>query len=372
MRPASDEFAAALTGGQSFVTTAEVLEGGQVAATLNVVAGNVSEDEGRAIRRQAQVTLEDPTGDLVPGTAGDLLHPASGREIRLRRGLVIAGEPELIDQGVFRISRPKVHDAGDSLRITLGLYDRAKQVQRTRWTEPFPIGAGGYADDVLQAILEDRAPWLPTASLAPTDRTVPAVTLGAAADNDPWKDAQQIATAAGLELFMDATGVPTARPVPDVGTSPVVASYHDGAGGTIKAVDRDMDEELTYNGVVLRAEGSEVTPFRVEVWDDDPASPTYYLGAYGKVPYFFASPLVTTQAMGLEAVAAVFRRVHGVGHQVRWTAVPDPRLEAGDVVELTRERSRLARSLEAISARTLDLSAAGDMAATTRQRRAAL
>lgn len=368
MRAVSAAFLEALTKSHRSAMRAVVTNGSTELAELKVVAGNVTADENQAVRRRCSVMLADATGELTPRVASDLLHPASGNELRLERGVVIDGTAELAPLGVFRLSKPKVSDTGEALTISVTGYDRSKAVQRRRWVNPYRIAAGTNVATAVAALIGSRMAGL-TYNLAPTSRTTPNVVLGLERDNDPWKDAQALAAAIGHELYFDAEGIVVMRPVPDPATDPTVAAYSEGTTATILNVERELDDEGTYNGVVVTGQGTGVaTPVRAEAWDTDASSPTYYLGPYGAVPYFLTSSLITTQAQADEAAAALLLRVLGATEQLRVAAVPNPAHEPGDVVAVTRYRAGASGTF-VLSAFDMPLAPDAPMSMTMRARR---
>lgn len=369
MYPVSAGFAAAALKSHTAIFLAEVCDtDGVVLAELKVTGGNVSASESSAIRRTCSVTLVDPTGDLVPEVASDLLHPSAGRELRLYRGISHSSE-ELIPLGVFRMSRPKFSDYEGGLQIHITGYDRAKKIQRNRWTDPYTVEAGTNVATAVRSILLDRLDQ-PEPNLMVTTRTTPTTVFGLERENDPWSDLTSLAAAIGAEVFFDAAGIAVMRPVPDANVDPEVLTFTEGASATLIGLERDLDEERTYNGVIVTGEGAGVaSPVRAEAWDTNTQSPTYYLGDYGKVPYFFHSPLITTTEQAQDAADATLRRVLSSTELLSISAVPNPALEPGDVVRVERDRLHVSAAY-VVSSLTIPLTPEEPMKVSTRQRRA--
>lgn len=316
---------------------AEVVDGaGLVLERLPVLGGRVEADESRLVRRTLELSIADPDGALTPTKAGDLLHPLTGNRLRISRGIL--GSP-LDPLGVFLINRPKVRDSGFGPTLSLSGLDLARAVSRARWTDPYVVAAGQNVAAAGQALLDSRVAGL-RFNLSPTSRITSLAVFGLERDNDPFKDAASLFEAIGHELFFDAAGVVVSRAVPDPAVDPVVASFVEGEGSTLLSVEHDLDADKAYNGVIVVGEGSGVgAPIRADVWDDDPDSPTYYLGAYGKVPYFLTSAFITSQAQALEAGQALLRRLLRAAQAVVIEALPDPRRAPGDVARVTRQVS---------------------------------
>ena len=96
--------------------------------TYALTAGQVVEDETASIRRTCRLTLNDPS--LVPSQIGDLLHPLSGNELHIFRGVWLPGAaaPELAPLGVFGMSQPTTDDSGDQIVITVNGNDRSASI----------------------------------------------------------------------------------------------------------------------------------------------------------------------------------------------------------------------------------------------------
>lgn len=99
-------------------------------------------------------------------------------------------------------------------------------------------------------------------------------------------------------------------------------------------------------------------------YDNDPLSPTYYLGAYGLVPRFFSSPLLRTQAQADKAADKQLANHKGATRTISFEAVPNPALDAGDAVQVVYpDRSGELHLLDAL---TIPLGPGGTMSSETR------
>lgn len=332
-----------------------------VLSTLDVVGGNVSVDATRKTRRQCSLTLEDPTGILVPDEIDDMLQPYSGHHVRLWRGIRWRdGSEELFPLGTFAPYNPKVDDSGDSLSIQLEGYDRSKLISRTRWTQPYAIASGTNTGNAIRELLDSRMSGL-RYNFEPTNATVPATTLGTEADNDPWEDAQKLAAADGMELYFDARDVVVMRTIPDPEDGEVVREYADDENCVVTRFRRENDASKMYTGVIVYSEGSEIqAPIRVEVWRDDTDL---------RIPYFFPTSLIQNEEQAYQTGVSLLRRVGRAEFSAEVTVIPDPRQEDGDVVRIRRARSKL-DDLFVISGFTMPLDSTSDMTISTEKRRA--
>lgn len=364
MFTSSTRFDSSVIRSHDVTTRCDVLDktGRIVVATLDVVSGSVSVDATRKTRRQCSISLQDPSGDLVPDELNDLLQPYSGYNLQLWRGISWRdGTSEVFPLGTFAPYNPKIDDKGDSLEITVDGYDRSKLMSRIRWTNPYVLPSGGNTGTVIRDLIESRMPGM-RYNFEPTKATVPGSTLGTSADNDPWEDAVKIANADGMDLFVDARDIITMRKIPDPDTSQVVRTFDDGIDSTVLSFRRENDASKMYTGVIVYSEGSEIdAPIRVEVWRADTNI---------RIPYFFPTGLIQTTAQAQATGESILRRVGRAEFSVELSVIPDPRIEDGDVVRVIRDRSRLDDPF-VISSFNMPLDSTTEMTLSMERRRSA-
>lgn len=268
-----------------------------------------------------------------------------------------ASQNELVSLGVFYITSTEVTMSGGSgtgssgsggggsgvtgsgggstggaLSIQISGVDQSRQVSRNTWQDVYYIPANTNYAVAIQEIVDNRLPGLQY-NFQSTPFVTPKIVLGTQLGNDPWQDAQDLATAIGFELFFDAAGICTLREVPDPATTQSVWTFTDGANPTIAQLDRTLTDQTTYNYVICYGESVDNTePVQAVAFDDDPNSPTYYLGPYGIVSTTFQSAMITTTAQAQAAANALLLAVKGASENVALTVVPNPALEPGDVV----------------------------------------
>lgn len=317
--------------------------------------GSVSVDETREYRRTCTLT---PNGDpdLVPDDAADLLHPMSGNELVIKRGVKYPdGTTEMAQLGVFRLTKPAFDDNG-AITATLNGNDRASFVSQIDWQAPYVVRAGGNIAAALAAAMETRMPGLDYSGFDESiDFSYPDTTWGQTPSQagDPMQDFITFAAQGGAECFFDISGNPILRAIVNPLTSLVVddISFVEGpqvAG--MNQVGRTIDETTGKNGVILYCNGVGVTPpFRIEVWDIDPSSPSYYLGKWGQRPYKMtttaipsgADTFVQAQAKGLTAANGQLQLVLGAANDITASIAPNPALREGDCVAVKRSRLKV-------------------------------
>lgn len=248
---------------------------------------------------------------------------------------------DLIPLGVFLITRVDVNVNDGGTTVSIAGSDRSLRVSRARWTEPYT--ASGNVATAIQALLEDR--WADViCEFTSTDRTVSRAVLGLETSNDPWADAVNIATAAGMDLYFDGDGIARLEPVRDYDGVTPDAVYLENSEAMVLTLTRRLSNEQTYNGVIAVGEGSESSvTYRGEAWDEDLDSPTYRYGPFGEVPMFYSSSLLTSDDLARQTAEAMLARKRGTTEAVEWTQVVDPSLDVGDVIQVRNADAKVDR-----------------------------
>jgi hypothetical protein len=361
MYPVSNAFRDAIVAcSQSAVTRVSVVLDESELGLLPFISGAVDCDGTRdgALRSLSLTVAPHPD-------AFDWLALA-GAEIVVERGLALPAGDELVPLGVFVLDADL--EEGDDGSLTVSAADRSSRISRARWTDPYTVPAGSIIGDALSDLL--RACWAGCpigTTLSTIDKATGArLAYLDGADSDPWKDARALAASAGCDLYFDAGGVVQVRDMPDPESAAVCATYFAGDESVVLTRTRTLKLTQLYNGVIVTAEGSGVgTPKRGEAWDDDPNSPTYSDGPMGRVPLYYSSPLLTTQADVDSAAETMLARVKRPIEQATFTLLVNPAHEALDVVEFVDENDVARRFMFDIVSIPLD--SAGSLTATARE-----
>lgn len=357
------------------VSAYNLLSAGAVEVITEVDAGVVPDSAfsalapfGNEIRLwrgiEVQREIADNYADLGAdyGTYSDL-STAYSTYGDLQQGITEETVQELVPLGVFVITKVDVATGQDGTLLTVNGSDRSLRISRARWTEPFQVS--GNTATAVQTVLEDR--WDDVeVDFTSTDRSVNKARFGLETDNDPWKDATKLATAAGMELFFDGDGIARMIPVRDYETATPDATYQENEDAMVLTLTRSLTNETTYNGVIASGEGSEASvTYRAEAWDEDIDSPTYRYGPFGEVPLFYSSPLLTSNDMALQAAQSILTKKKGTTEAVDWTQIVDPSLDVGDVVAVTNAETKVDR-LMVLDRLSIPLGAASEMSAVAR------
>ncbi len=360
MRPVSDKFLAAVSGPHQIATRVDLMLGGIVIESdVGIADGRVTLDRTAATLGRFTAKLIEP--DRLPLGPTSLFTPF-GYELAVWRGVTFADgtDPELVPLGVFPIQRSSVD--GVTLLADLNAMDRSQTIRDAGFEDDYTVAAGTNYGTAIQTMLNARVAGL-TYSFASTSYTTPLLTF--TPDMDPWAEAQKMARNIGMELYFDGLGVCTMRPEPTTsGTS--VLTIAEGDNGVLTAASKDLDRGPAYNRVIAYGVNASNTAVpRAVATDDDPTSPSYYYGPFGKKPRRYASPFITTNAQALSAAEAILASNIGVAASVDFGLVPNPALEAGDVALIVREALDV-NELHLIDVLSIGLSAESGMTGRTR------
>jgi hypothetical protein len=325
--------------------------GGQLlAAEVPIAAASEESDRSQRIPERVTFTVPRYDGGTVWAPAGDVDHPlaANGQLLNVRLGVgTTAGVIEYFGRGWFLID--DVEADGDTVEVTtVGLL---RLVDEARLVAPFqPSGTLG---STLRGLIE---PGL-TVDLtdAPTDRAVP--TTGINYDEDRLGAVLELIDAWAAEATVTEAGVLAVEPA-TVPTAAVATITNTGSGATIIRTSGSSSRENGFNVVVARGTAADGGQVQGQAYD------TTSNRAYGTawspypVPYFFASPLLTTNAQCEAAARTVLNRLlRGAGAEFTVEMVPNPTLQVGDPLQLTSDDFE---GLVTIERLTLPYRAAGD------------
>lgn len=302
--------------------------------TLWATDGGVEMDSRRGITRTATLTLIATDTLTLDAVYALVMTPTV--EVTIHRGVYVNGVPEYVPLGVFSTDSATL--GKDT--ISWSGSDRAKKISRARFTDLFTVYATSTTPVPLasagEALLTSRWSFTQVDFSGVTDVLETPVYFEAGGSSDPWAKARDLFADFGYDLHFDGSGVAVATVVPDPATVPAAYDFGTDATNIVLAGNTSGTFDNTYNGVSVSGEGSNVdTPVRGTVWDDDPASPTYYQGGYGQVPMFHSTPNLKTQAACEKAARSLLARVKGRTQQLSITTIVNPALEPLDVVTAT-------------------------------------
>lgn len=356
MYPVTARFLARLAESHTPVTRVHlVLTTGEV-IDLEHTGGSVTVDRGQAVRRTCTVTVADPA--VIPRTPADQL-ATYGARLRVSRGVSYGdGTEEVVPLGVFRLDSVD----GDATEgpVTLQGKDLSAIVADDRFTEPY--SASGTVTGAVTALIQRSLPDADVISLiedAPIGRRTFDV------EADPWAGVQEIAAAAGAEVYANADGVFIMRVLPDLTDTAPVWAVEAIEGGVYVQASRAMSSERVFNGVLARGENASdgIPPVSWLAVDDDPGSPTYWSGPFGRRPDFYSSSTLTSVAACAQAANLRLAQAKAPNATGDISSLPNPALEPGDVIRVTHDDGT--RELHQIASFSVPLDLGGDFPIAT-------
>jgi hypothetical protein len=357
MYPVSDRFLARLAESHQVATEVLLfLTDGRV-LDLPHTGGSVQVDAAATIRRTCTVTLADPA--LIPRTPSDQL-ATYGARLRVSRGVYYSGstQPEMVPLGLFRLDEVG-GDVNDG-PVTLGGKDLSVVIADDKFTAPYK--ASGTVVSAVTALVQRS---LSDVQVVSTIVDIPIGQRTYAIEADPWAACQEIAAAAGAVVYFSPDGTAVLAVPSDISTATPVWDVAAEEGGAYIRANRAMSSASVHNGVLARGENTadNVAPVSALVVDNDPTSPTYWSGQYGRRPTFYTSPtLITTNAC---TNAATLRLVQAKAPNASGdiSSLPNPALEAYDVLRTIHPDGT--RELHQVASFTVPLSTDGDFPIST-------
>lgn len=359
MRSVSEQFLDTIRGAHRTRTIVDAYYGGlPVGQDLPLVDGSISADRGSNVRRTASLTF---AGSVFP-TAPDAPLSPYGSRLRIRRALVYGdGAEEVVTLGWYRVDSASRSSHLDSVSVEAS--DLSALLVDAQFLTPYTVPTTVPVATTVAALVTAAVPDAPvTVNVSRTLDRPGAATY----DSDRAAAIAELATSIGAELYANADGGFTLADVPDLDTTPPVWSVDTGSRGVRVSMSRQQTRENVTNGIVIRAEDSSGDS---GVWqhvetDDDPKSPTWWEGPFGKVPKFYSSPSITTVDQAAAAGASLLRESLGLSRSLDLGLVPNFALEPGDVIAVENDDGIIeSHLLETLS---IPLSPGGDMTASTR------
>lgn len=364
MRPVSDRFLESLRGSHTASVQAFIVAAGQTGTSptgteVTVLAGDVELDAKADIRSTLDITI-DGTG-LFPDNSDDLVTPY-GNEVFIRRGIVFGGgSVEWVSLGYFRINSIEQDDAPNG-PIRLGCQDRMSGIVDGRMLAPTQFLSTVSYGDLVEDLVEEIYPWatIQWDDLSYTD----AIGRSLIVEEDRFAFLNELVVSLGKIWYWDHRGILVIKDAPS--SDDPVWEVNSGANGVLRTMSRDLSREGVYNAVAASGEALDTdTPSRGVAIDNNPDSPTYYYGDFGKVPRYYSSPFITTDAQAITAAESILRQNLGLPYNVNFSlAAANAALEPWDPVTIKLNSKTETHIIERL---TIPLAVENVMTADTRE-----
>jgi hypothetical protein len=289
------------------------------------LGGDLTIDFNADIRRRCNLVVPG-LDEWIPLSGDDPLFPTNRYEIALRAVMSFrGGNTADVPLGVFRIQKPKVTITTEGDRaIGFEGYDRGLTVSRHKLEKSVTITSSSSLNDFLNDILGERLPATVDFRFEDIDLELGFVpyTLQWDQGTDVWAESIKLVRELGYDLFMNDYGdclitqtFSQLQHTPDF-------THKSGQSATIREVTRTLDDENTYNWIIVRGENTDgYYEVQGEAFDSDPNSITY-IGAqektsedFGKGAFGAKLNVITNQVVQTNrqannvAVAELYRSV---------------------------------------------------------------
>lgn len=340
MYPVSDAFLEAIRQSGKRKTVVDVYYGrgddsALIAADLPVVDGSITIDSQASNRRSGSVVIGDP--DLFPSMLNNTPIEPYGAELVVRSGVVYAdGSEELVPMGkfpIYTISGSEETGMFPEVRF----FDRSKICEEAGFLSP-----RDYSGKMCLERIEYLMAYTFETMTINTASDVQNVKLpgGSNFSENHWARVQKLAETMGAEAFFDVVGELTIQTPPFVDQSfpesSAVLRIDPGEWGILTKATRTISREGVKNRIGVYGappNGNSQQPY-ADATDNNPASPTYFYGPFGKCTHRVEYPTLTTTAQCQAVANMLIRQYTGLAKSVQFGFLSNPALDAGDIILL--------------------------------------
>lgn len=315
-------FREAISSSWAPATRVDVLRAGKVIASrVPVLSGRYEADTTTQARLHTSLTLID-----TPEMPLDI--DCNSCRLRVYSGVTSLGFSEWIQLGEFRVDEVNAEDNGEVKIEASGL---ESYVIDDRFIRPrVPAYGASTLGEIRKLIVES----LPDALVEFRTTKDGRVMVTAPWDKERWDAIEALGQTWNIETFVDHTGHFVIADVPPaVGGIPVMF-VDEGPGGVLMTRNTVNTRDKVYNAVSVVGQSSDpsVPPVWAWAYDNDPLSPTYYYGPFGKVTKFYSSSFFTSSVQCQTTADSMLQLAKAQNSQLFFLTSPIPFLEVDDTV----------------------------------------
>lgn len=335
---ATERFTEAIRYSHRAITRAELITPQGERFMLPVVEGNLTIDRRNQVWRTADITVGLDAVGTIERTAIDRLN-VIGSDIALHAGIYYENDRiELVQVARLRIET--FERKLSSATIQIAARDYAAMLEEHPITADYTNRLRNL--DLVSAVallVTDSLPYMMPgmSSRLMVGDGVPSwqVPADATFDGDSRLDTiVRWCEAAGVYFFNLPNGTFYLRGKDDI--DPTVLTVSDGDGGVLIDANEAFSRLDLYNAVDVSFNAPEgaTTPVRAFVVDDDPASPTYWSGPFGRRVKQVSDVPAKTNAEASAAAVAKLNEAKGINRGLRITGLRYPTLIPGDSIDV--------------------------------------
>ena len=345
MRPVSERFLSTLRGSHLAVFRARVQTGFPTGTNpggveIPILGGDVKYSATAEIRSTLSLTTEWPW----PVSASDTLAPY-GHHVYVERGLAYGnGQREWVGLGYYRIDTIE-QDETPGGPVDISGSDRNAGLRDARFLTPQQFPSTWTNGELVNQLIWGVYYYAGIIEWDDTDVRDATINRTIVAEDDRLGTLLDLLTSLGKVGYWDHRGIFVIK-TPPATTGAPAWTVDAGQDGVLVQMSRGLTREGVYNAVVATGEAGDTTaPAYGVAYNLDPTSPTYYNGGFGKVPRFYSSPFLTTDAQAQNAAETLLRQNLGLPYQVELSSIANPALEPYDVLGVAYPKAARSRSL---------------------------
>ncbi|MGH7252435.1 MAG: DUF5047 domain-containing protein [Nitrospiraceae bacterium] len=318
--------AALATSHQPFLRV-DVLDGNQnlLESDLTYISGGVSATLTSRVTRDCDVTFDE---SLYPFLASDLLAPY-GNMLKVTRGIEFADG----SRSAFDVFLGRIQDAtlGTDGTCQVSAADLSADVLEVKFLTPQNSQPTSLVGDEVRRLISDA---LPDALFGVFD-VFAEVARTRTWQLDRGQALDELATSVGAFWYVLPDGRFVLRRYPWTVPSTPVVTYSDSDGGSVVDSSTTRTRDGVFNSLTVTGErlnGDQAVFATAQ--DDNPASPTFIFGPFGRRHQLLRLQTPGTQQAAQGAASDNLRRLVALSDAWSWSMTVDAALELGDTVLL--------------------------------------
>jgi hypothetical protein len=324
MIPVSPLWREAVKESWSPATRVDIVRAGVVTTPgVPVSAGSYSADRTSKNRLSLDVDLIEPVGTTIDIDVNTC-------RLRVRAGITSLGYAEWIQLGEFRVD--EIDRSVDGL-VQVNASGLESYVIDDRFIRPRTPPYGASVSGEIRSLIQES---LPEQRVVFRNTSDGLVTATAPWDKERWDAIDALAVTINAEVFCDYTGAFVIADAPSLARGVPVMHIHEGPGGVLTGRKAKSTRDQVYNAMAVYGQSSDpaVLPHFGFAYDNDPASPTYYYGPFGKVVKYYSSSFFTADWQCQQTAEEMLPDAMAANETVEFTSAPVPFLEVGDLVQV--------------------------------------
>jgi len=330
MFPVSARFERAMKESHTAVSKLEV-ERGDSLTTFNILEGSTTYDFDDTTRRSMDVVIIDElnrTYDQMEALTNPFISV-----LKPYRGIQFAvGDIEWVPMGTYYTHALDIIEKSGAVTWRIAGLDASSRAM-TPVEHPFYVPSGTPIANAVPALIQSVVPGMNFA-IAASPFVTPAVFI--TEDSNPWEEAEHLAWASGNDLFLSRVNVCTmGSRAREALEQNAVWEFIEGVNATFWEPTRTFQQRKP-NVIVVIGTNPLAPTARGEAVDNDPMSPTYVYGPYGRQVEVVKSELVVDSTQATMFAQNILSRRLGPQDEITFSCVPNPALDESDTITMTR------------------------------------